>query len=306
MKPRRLAVIDLGSNTFHLLIIETRDLLSWDQLYKERRYVKLASEGMDWLSDNSCRRAIDAMKAFRENLDEFQVDHVRAIGTSAMREASNGAALAHQIHQETNIKVEIIDGEQEAAYILAGIRFALPALDRPALIMDIGGGSVEFILFEGENIHFKASYRIGVTELFRRFHHSDPMRASEGQAMEAFLAEVLDSLFNHLKRFPDYDLIGASGSFEVIRGAMPLIMEEENWALVDMSNLRLHLDMVIGLSLDERYALKIIPNERVDFIVVAYSLIRQVITAAPPASLYYCDYALKEGVMAEMMNTIFR
>src|SRR5690606_1023691 len=141
MNTRRLAVIDLGSNTFHLLICDVRTDGTWTELYRERRYVKLAAGGLDHLDEDRISRAVNCMIAFAETARTYPVTAMRATGTAAMREAGSGAELARRIHAACGIPIEIIDGQAEAGYILKGIQAALPPVDRPALVMDIGGGS---------------------------------------------------------------------------------------------------------------------------------------------------------------------
>lgn len=298
----RLAVIDLGSNTFHLLICELTPDHSLRQVYKERVYVKLALGGLDFIPEESQTRGLRAMERFAHQLHVHQVDQVRAIGTSALREAKNGKEVAKQYTEATGIPIEIIDGYEEARYILQGTRAALPPLDQYGLIMDIGGGSVEFILFKGNDISFKESYKIGVSVLHLLFHRSDPIASNELSALESFLEEQLSGLVDAVKKLPVYYLIGSSGSFEVIQDAMARIDDGAYWSRLDIDALPPYLDRIIGSDLEERKKNPEIPEERIDYIVVAYALIRYLIRQCPPARLYYCDFALKEGVLAEMAN----
>ena len=302
MTTRRLAVIDLGSNTFHLLICAIRPDGTWDELYRERRYVKLAAGGLDHLDEDRISRAVECMIAFAETARAYGVSAIRATGTAAMREAGNGAELAHRIHAACGIQVEIIDGQDEAGYILKGIQAALPPTDRPALVMDIGGGSVEFILYRGPEVLFKASYRIGVAVLFRTYHREDPLPLSARQDMERMLGETLAPLFAAVRAVGRYDLVGASGSFEIIHAVIPHLRTESHWAEIDLSGLPEYLERMTHLDLEARQRIPDIPLERVDYVVVAFILILLTLREIPPKRLFYCEYALKEGVMAEMGN----
>jgi exopolyphosphatase/guanosine-5'-triphosphate,3'-diphosphate pyrophosphatase len=269
-------------------------------LYRERRYVKLAAGGLDHLDEERIERAVDCMTAFAETARAYQVSAIRATGTSAMREAGNGADLARRIHAACGIPIEIIDGQAEAGYILKGIRAALPPTDRPALVMDIGGGSVEFILYRGPDIRFKASYRIGVAVLFRAYHREDPLTPTDRLEMEEMLGETLAPLFDALRAAGPYDLVGASGSFEIIHAVRPHLQTAPHWAEIDLSGLPEYLESIIRLDTTARQRLPDIPIERVDYVVVAFVLIQFVLRQLRPERLFYCEYALKEGVMAEM------
>ncbi len=299
----RIAVIDLGSNTFHLMICEIAHNYTWTEIHKEREYVKLASGGIDIIDENGVQRAIDAMIRFANLIKAHDVNHIRAIGTAALREAKNGLAVAEKLSEITGIRIEIIDGHEEARYILLGIQSALPHLKEYCLIMDIGGGSVEFILFRGEEVAFTGSYKIGVAVLYTMFHHSDPISAEEIAALEYYLGSELKVLIDFIQMGNRYYLIGASGSFEVINEMLPKKENSAHWAELEISGMPIYLDKVIHATLKERKLMPEIPEERRDYIVVAYLLIRFIMNIIPPDKLYYCEYALKEGVVAEMIQS---
>jgi exopolyphosphatase/guanosine-5'-triphosphate,3'-diphosphate pyrophosphatase len=297
MKPSRLAVIDLGSNTFHLLIVEILSNGEWITLAKDRRYVKLASAGLDQISHESIERGVSVMKEFAVAISQYQVDRTFAIGTAALREAKNGTEVARLLEQESGIPIKIIDGLQEAEYILKGIKSVLPPLDRPCLIMDIGGGSVEFILFSGDKVLFDHSFKIGVAVLYRLFHQQDPISAEQIEALEEHLSTILTPVWQQLNIIKEYYLIGASGSFEVIQDVQAKKQAAEHWSELNLDKLDDYLSGVIQMEVSTRSLQKEIPVERLDYIVVAYILIRYLLRRQPPTRLFYCDYALKEGVI---------
>lgn len=302
MSPLRLAVIDLGSNTFHLLICEAGPDGRILVIYKERIYVKLASAGLGYIDAESEARGVEAMRRFAEQLQAYGVTRTRCIGTSALREASNGLEVARHFTEVSGLPIEIIDGQQEAVFIYKGIRAALPPLDQPVLIMDIGGGSVEFILYQNGHISFKESYKIGVAVLYRRFHHTDPISHESLVELESFVGENLKDLIQQMHAVPSYYLAGASGSFEVLYDVLPKIQEGEAWAELDTRGLMDYLNEVIGLDMTARRSIPEIPIERLDYIVVAYALIRFIFRQIPPERLFFCEYSLKEGVLAEELE----
>src|SRR5678815_2803882 len=237
MTTSRLAVIDLGSNTFHLLIVDLQPEGHWIPILKDRHYVKLASGGLHRIDNESIDRAIRVMKEFALQIQEYKVDAIYAIATAALREAENGMEVAQLLEKETGISIEIIDGQQEAEYILKGILSALPPMDSPCLIMDIGGGSVEFILFHRHEILFARSYKIGVALLFKSFHKHDPISENEISNLTQYLQSELKDLISMLNGIPDYYLVGASGSFEVIQDFMPKRRAEMHWSELEMDGL---------------------------------------------------------------------
>lgn len=302
MKRERIAVIDLGSNTFHLLICEIGPRGLWTTIHKEREYVKLAEGGLDIIEEDALQRAIQAMHRFAYLIRKYKVHRVRAIGTAALREAHNGSVVAEKLSSITGIQIEIIDGQKEAQYILDGIRSTLPKLDQFGLIMDIGGGSVEFILFKDDLVAFTGSYKIGLAVLHSKYHRSDPISATEIDELEKGLDEKLRTLKEALNKIPGYYLIGASGSFEILNEVLPRTVASNHWAELEFAGVMGILNHGIGADLETRKNMPEIPEERLDYIVVAYILIRYLVQMKPPEKLYYCDYALKEGVIEEMIR----
>ncbi|MCB0663459.1 MAG: hypothetical protein KDC24_12015, partial [Saprospiraceae bacterium] len=140
------AVIDLGTNTFHLLAVEIDENEQMHFLFRERIFVKLAEDGIQSIGPAPFQRAIKAMTVFKNKLDELGIDHFKAFGTAALRTATNGPDLIHAIKEKTGIEVALIDGLEEARLIHLGVSQAVPFDHTKQLIMDIGGGSVEFVI----------------------------------------------------------------------------------------------------------------------------------------------------------------
>jgi len=218
----KYAVIDLGSNTFHLLIVERKEL-GFNELYRERVYTKLAKGGSNIILDDSFAKGIACLKSFRKKIDEFKVTSYRALGTAALRTASNGRDFISEALSTANIKIELIDGDEEAFLIAQGVQSAIHISSEPHLIMDIGGGSVEFILLSEGIIKWKQSFPIGLAILKAKFHQSEPISSEEMQTMQFFLDEQLLPLKKELDAIGTIkSLIGASGSFEVIQAILNL------------------------------------------------------------------------------------
>jgi exopolyphosphatase/guanosine-5'-triphosphate,3'-diphosphate pyrophosphatase len=301
------AVIDLGTNTFHLLLVERNAAGQWVMLHRDRKYVRLAEEGIGRIGPAAFERALEAVGSFKEYLDDAGVapSQVRAFGTAALRTASNGQELIDEIEARTGIRAEIISGEREARLIYYGVRRAVPLPDNRVLIMDIGGGSVEFIIADRERIHWVRSFPIGVAVLWRRFKHSDPITPPEIDRIEQFLETALSDLWDALERYPTPTLVGASGSFDVVD--LFLIDPEVKHPLygyVRTQEFDALFRMLTASTVAERRQMPNLPPERVDLIVVAAVLIRYVIHRAGLQDLYTSTYAMKEGMLEEIPDTI--
>ncbi|MBL7775172.1 MAG: guanosine-5'-triphosphate,3'-diphosphate pyrophosphatase, partial [Saprospiraceae bacterium] len=148
------AVIDLGTNTFHLLIAERDPAGAWSALHRDRLFVRLAESGIHHIGPAAYARGLEALLRFRQQLDRHAIapETVLAYGTAALRTAANASDFLAELRRQTGIRAEVIDGHREAQLIFQGVRQAVPFPDNRVLVMDIGGGSVELILAEGEQV----------------------------------------------------------------------------------------------------------------------------------------------------------
>ncbi len=212
----KTALLDLGTNTFHLLIVAHDLHGGFKEELRIREFVKLAADGIEEISESSRIKGLAAIAAFKTAIDQHKVTNVKAVGTAALRTASNGVQFLEEIYQQTGISVEIIDGKKEAELIYRGVRKIWHPGDLPALIMDIGGGSVEFIIADHAKILWSKSWPIGVAVLREIFHQEDPMSSQERETLESFLKETLSKLRAELGRWKPNTLIGAAGTFDVL------------------------------------------------------------------------------------------
>lgn len=300
----RCAVIDLGTNTFHLLIAEHEKGQPWSVVLKHRVYIKMAEDGIHRIGAAAFERGLRALSGFKKELDKAGVppECVRAFGTAALRTAENAPEFIQKVLETTGIQTEVISGDREAALIFKGVKQAVPFPEQGrVLIMDIGGGSVEFIIADREKVFWQQSFPIGVAVLFRRFHHSDPVAAEEIAQEEHFLETSLAPLWQALGQWPADVLIGASGTFDVIDNFLldpetkpPLYGQTTAAAFEPLC------DYFIGSTLAERRGMPLLAPERVEMIVVAVILIRVVLRGAALSEIYTSAYALKEGMLEEL------
>jgi len=144
----RYAVIDMGTNTFHLLIVEQVEHGDWKQVVRHRIFVRLGEDGLRQIGKKAYKRGLDALKVFKTQILATGVKphNIVANGTAALRSAVNAAAFLKDAESITGLKLHVISGEREANLIYKGVRRAVPFPENNVLIMDIGGGSVEFII----------------------------------------------------------------------------------------------------------------------------------------------------------------
>src|ERR1044071_4545846 len=215
-KHANVAIIDMGTNTFHLLIAEMSSRPKI--LVREREAVKVGKDGINKkvITQEGFARALDTIKKFKDIIDQHGVRKTLAFGTSAIRNASNGQELIDSIRTNTGIDARIIDGEEEADLIYRGVRAGLDLGTDSSLIVDIGGGSVEFIFGNNHGVQWKKSFDIGGQRLLEQFQKHDPIDPNEVHALEAFLEKELHSLIEPLKEYNPSILVGVSGTFDTL------------------------------------------------------------------------------------------
>ena len=300
---KRFAVIDLGTNTFHVLIAGRKSDKDFIEIYRERIYVKIGQEGIDVLSQAALKRAYEAMRKIRQIVDLFEAIEVRAFATAAFRTAINSNVLIRRIDREFNIQVEIISGNEEARLIYEGIKNSGALQRHQNLIMDIGGGSVEFIVGSKDQINWSTSLPIGASILKNKFHVHDPISQFDICELRLFLKKSLAPLTEVIKQYPFTTLIGSSGTFDVIAEALVVVEQIGLCKIIEVNQFAAFRKEIEQLSLEERIAHPAIPENRADLIVVALILLDEVLQLNPAFKyLIVSPYALKEGMIVEMIE----
>lgn len=296
------SVIDLGTNTFHILIAEQVNDKGFKEIFRQRIFVKLGENGVETIGEGPFQRGLDAILAIKKILSDYQVDQVTAFGTAALRTASNGAQFIEKVKEISGITIQLIDGYQEAEYIYLGVVQAVSFSKEPKLIMDIGGGSNEFIIANDSGLLWAQSFPIGLWVLYNKFHHHDPITQEEIVQMHHFLEETLQPLFNQLKKFPLRQLIGAAGTFDVLEQSDEIRAKYPPNSVIPVQKLKPAFNRIIKSTLEQRLQMEHLPAARADMIVVAFLLMDYIIQKVGIEELVISSCALKEGIMGEMVK----
>ncbi|MEL6141914.1 MAG: exopolyphosphatase [Bacteroidota bacterium] len=298
-----VAVIDLGTNTFHLLIVRITDTDGqFQEVYRERRFVKLAEEGIQTIGQTPFERGLNTLQHYRQLMDEHGVRRYQATGTAALRTASNGKEFVSRA-AELGIRIDLISGDEEAHLISQGVLLAIPPLQEDrALIMDIGGGSVEFIFVTTEGVEWARSFPVGVAVLYRQFHHSEPIANEEITAAKDFLRQKLAPLWDAVKTYPINYLVGAAGTFDVIADLMGKGSPTPNSHIIDLTAFDSFYNQCLEANQEERHQMKGVPSNRADMIVVALILVQVVLEEVQPDTLLVSDYSMKEGILRDILT----
>ncbi|MEY3051554.1 MAG: hypothetical protein RLY31_1339 [Bacteroidota bacterium] len=299
----RAGIIDCGTNTFHLLVAEWAEGgTCFEVLHRQREYVWLGESGLDWIGREAFDRGVACLERFRGEMERNGVVQCLAFGTEALRRAGNGPAFVAAAEAATGLTVRMISGLEEAHLIHRGVMQAVPPFEGKALIMDIGGGSVEFIICDATKVFWARSFPIGLQVLHKGFQHNDPISAGDLAALEHHLDSVLAPLLEALQIHETPWLLGASGSFEVLEAFLVPVRQHELFSIIPVSSYGPLHHRLLRMNAAERQRLPALPPERVRLIVVALVLMEFVIRRAGIREIITSAYAIKEGMLAELME----
>ena len=293
------AFIDLGTNTFHLLIAAISEGEA-EIIFRTREIVGLGAGGI-----NKGLIMADAFQRGEKCLDEFKsicatygVEQINAYGTSALRNASNSHAFIERVLENTGIRIEVINGDREAELIQLGISASLHKIDTPYLIMDIGGGSTEFILVHGDTILKKQSFEVGVQRLLSAYFTDDPLPPAEYERLMSHLDDFL-AVLDEFKALKPKVLVGASGTFTTLLRMFNTAYggTESTATEVKATFFRDVFDRFLTLPRADRLKLPGMSAPRVDLIVVGSCLVHFVLNTFAFDGFFVSGNGLKEGAM---------
>lgn len=300
----KAAVIDLGTNTFHLIIADLRET-NVDPIYKTSVPVKL---GEGRINENiiipaAFERGLAALETFAATIKAHGVDVVKATATSAVRSASNGQEFVEAAKSRTGITISVIDGDTEAALIYKAVQ-AAGLIRNTSLVMDIGGGSTEFIICTADKVLWKKSYNLGAARLMQAYFKSDPISEAEKSAIYHQLANETTELFQQCAEHRPINLIGSAGAFESFAGMLMIkhnkpIKAIESGAINHMEYLQL-AERLIASTHEQRLHMEGLIPLRVDMIVIAALLINFVLEHTGIRQLSLSTYDLKMGVLQQL------
>lgn len=305
-----LAVIDCGTNTFNLLIVKLNNKNFYTKEFSTRIAVKLGEGGINkgYISETAYARGQQALIEFKKNLDNYKVDSVLGYGTSALRDASNGKEFVNEVLLKTGIEIKLIDGNKEAELIYFGNRLALPLNNSVSLIMDIGGGSNEFILANSETVFWKQSFKLGAARLLEKFNPENPIATTTIKNLDDYLTSELQPLFEAVKNYKPDELIGSSGAFdsiiEMICGELngePLTNSKTGYE-IDLKQFYTIYNKIITSTLEQRKTIKGLVSMRFDMIVISCYLIHHILKNCNINTMRVSTYSLKEGALWEFIQ----
>lgn len=300
---QRIAAIDLGTNSFHAIIVDIYPDGSFLTVDKLKEMVFLAEKGFDnSLSMQAMQRGLDALMKIKTLCDRQNVEHILAYATSAIREAENGGEFIQTIIDKTGIKALAISGIMEADLIGHAVRHTLSLGNDPVLIIDIGGGSVEFIVSDKYSSRFLASYKIGVARIKSRFIDKDPIDDTVIHQIITHYADQISSLNQKFDEHTFDTLVGSSGTMENIaamiaiqNGTSPdITLNEFDYTPDQFAEL---YGKLIKMNPEERQKVSGIDPNRAELIVPGLILVDLIIRRFRIQHIKTSTQALREGII---------
>jgi len=304
------ASIDIGSNTLRLLVGRIRDNRI-EHVFSDRRITRLA-EGIEQtgcLRDENIEVSINVLREFSFHISRYGVKNVRAVATSALREASNSDEFIQKVSAETGIMIEVISGKKEAELILQGILLSFPhsllITHRSSLIIDIGGGSTEWILCRGLNPVDMGSMPLGVIKLYKNFIKTDPIAETDVIALNREICLSLGALEKRTGQYIDRKtgFIGTAGTFTTLAsidlGQDTYVREKIHLHRIPLMRLRAISNRLLALPLQERRKVRGLEPQRADLIIPGIQFTINLMEFFHFDELLVSDYGLLEGALIE-------
>lgn len=305
---RRIAVVDLGSTSFTLLVADVTADGHIVRVAREREMLRLgaALAQESKLSDELCERAVDGARRLRRLADRAGAQELVAVATSAIRDAKNGRKLAERISRALGSEVRTLSGEEEARLIFSAFRRRVGLGDENALGLDLGGGSLELAVGNASGLRFETTLRLGVTRLHGELVRSDPLSAAEVRSLRARVEDSLDPIAGRIRALGSVRCIAAGGTVRAL--ARLLLGVPDDAPSADLRGLLVSAEDFDGLARRlarsnhaERLALPGIDEKRADLLPTGAVIMSAVLARLAVPGLMICDWGLREGVILDAL-----
>ena len=299
-----IAAIDIGTNSLHMIVVRVRPDLSFEVVDREKEMVRLGAGGLEGrsLTPDAMQAALRVLSKFRRLAESHQVDKTVAVATSAVREAENGGEFLQTAAEQTGIRARVISGTEEARLIHLAAVYGVGAGD-VAVVVDIGGGSVEITRGTGASVERGGSFKLGVIRLTERFVKSDPLSPRDERKMVRHIYGETGKYLDEIARAGFNRVVGTSGTILSL-GALAMQQSREADAAlrnrrVSTRHLRRVRKQLLALTLDKRLRLAGLEPRRADLSVAGVVLLDAIVRRLGAGEITLCDLSLREGLVLD-------
>jgi len=302
----RIAAIDIGTNSIHMIVVQIRPDLSFGVIDREKEMVRLGAGGLDGraLTPEAMHAALQVLSKFRRLAESHRVEEVIAVATSAVREAENGGEFLQSIQHHTGIRPRVISGTEEARLIHSAAVYGVGVPRDIAVVIDIGGGSVEVTRGSGAAIELGKSFKLGVIRLTERFVKSDPLEGRDERRLVRHIQSEVGKYLDQIKRAGFDRVIGTSGTILSL-GAVATTTEQHaaTPALrnrrIGAKQLRRMRKELTSMTLEKRLRVPGLEPRRADLAVAGAVLLDEIVRRLGADELTLCDLSLREGLVLD-------
>ena len=302
-EPTHVATLDLGTNTFKLVISEVDH--PFPPIYRAETGVFIGKGGLQnkTILPEAILRAQKVLKQYADTIKKFNVRHAKAVATEAIRNAKNGDLILGELDINIPFTIDKITGKREAELTWSGVAASGLLSDKSTMIIDIGGASSEVIFANNKKINWLKSYKVGVSRALESFPVSDLPTKKELAALQAYFVKNTSDLKLEIEKHQPEILIGTAGSFDTWR---KILEPPDKMALpfyqFKTDNLITIINQINLTPYSKRTNIKGIPEIRRESIVPAGLLVQYLLDIYNFNAVYQCDYSLAEGLMNEIIN----
>jgi exopolyphosphatase / guanosine-5'-triphosphate,3'-diphosphate pyrophosphatase len=302
-----IAAVDMGTNSFHLIIVQVKSDGSFKIIDREREVIRLGShkgKEFTWISEGEIEKAIDVLRDFGK-IAQFYKAEMRATATSAIREAKNKSEFIGRVFEETGINVEVVDGRVEAELIYLGVQHALDVEDKRILCVDIGGGSTEFLLGENGISEFAESIKIGAVRLSKMFFPDYYLSESGIDMCRQYIKDKLDTNANLHPNHIFEMAVGSSGS--IVAAASIISFRRSNKFKKTMNGFTFTANEIFNLTADvlkcaspvDRLFIEGMEIKRADIIPAGLIILSEIFNTFKLKEMTVSENALREGIIID-------
>jgi exopolyphosphatase/guanosine-5'-triphosphate,3'-diphosphate pyrophosphatase len=305
----RIAALDLGSNSFHLLVADAHPDGSFDPVVSDKEMLRLGSVVAETgrIGEAKAAAAIEVLKRFGAMAESQKADEMVVCATAAFREAADSLAVVDRIEAEAGLKVRVISGREEARLIFDAVRTSVLIDPAPALALDLGGGSLEVMIGDSGGLQWATSLRLGVARLTAELVRSDPPSGGDRRRVEAAVTDALEKVRPQIERRRPRMAIGSSGTLTTLiklaagkRGG-PAPVSANQLHVTRREIVALKNDLV-AMPFEERLALPGVDRRRADLLPAGVILLATVLDTAGVDDLVGCEWALREGMVLDAIG----
>ena len=309
MIAQRFAFIDIGTNTILCLIAEIKNDGSFD-VFDDLAEITRLGQGVHQtgrISPEGEERSLKVLQRYLERCKRLNVEKIIAVGTSALRDARNSAEVRARFEVQLGLDVRVISGDEEAEYAFLAVEQGLPLNRRELLVVDVGGGSTEFVRGNAAGVVEAISIGVGSVRLTEQFLRSDPVQIEECEKMVIAIEKELTRLPNQwLKDDSILTLVGIAGTFTTLSAVEKKLVcythGEVHGSRLTLSEVRRQVALFQGKTIMERKAIPGLEPNRADVILAGACLIERIMTLFHSERVIVSDHGVRYGLLHECLK----